>query len=134
MTYRANAANPGGNSRHFPEGPPFAKFLKAPKFGDVKPGGGHFTLIIEIDRNFGMPLNPRDGVNDNSVGHGRNILAVLEGNFRDLRLNHIPFAETFSVGGWQCQSICLASSYCRSPSMPLKKGEFSAREWLVPFF
>ena len=84
MAHRTNAADPGGNRRHFPKGSPFAKFLEAPKLGDVKPSIRHLTLVIQVDRDFGVTLDSRDGVNDDSAGHGRNILAILEGDFSAL--------------------------------------------------
>ncbi len=70
MAHRANAAGASGQRRHFAEGAAFAEFFESAELGDVELRVLHFTIVVEMDRDLGMPLDAGDGVDENGFRHG----------------------------------------------------------------
>src|SRR5690242_8844255 len=64
MAHRTNPADARHQRRHLRERPPFAEFFKAAELGYVKTSIFDLTLLIKVQRDFGMALNPCDRINN----------------------------------------------------------------------
>ncbi len=84
---RADPADPGRDPGHLPERPPLAELLEAPELGDVEAGVAHLAGVVELDRDLGVALDPRHGVDQDLLCHGSRtffLSAELEVGSREL--------------------------------------------------
>ncbi len=65
MADRTDSADPRGDGRHLIIRASLRKFLKAANLRHMQLGVRHLSVIIELDRDFRVTLNSRDGVNHN---------------------------------------------------------------------
>ncbi len=63
MDAAADTADGGHRARYLLHGHPLEEFLKAAELGDVQAGDVDLALIVEPDRDLGMPFNAGDRVN-----------------------------------------------------------------------
>src|SRR5439155_25070020 len=69
MAYRADAADPRHEIGHLEERTPLAEFLKSSKLSDVEVRRFHASVVVQLDRDFSVPFQPRHRINENSLGH-----------------------------------------------------------------
>ncbi len=67
MTDWANTADAGRNARHFPKRATLAELFKSSEFRHMKTGIRYRPSLIEMDGDFGMPLNAGDGIDNNAL-------------------------------------------------------------------
>ena len=60
-------ADPRRDPRHLPERPPLAEPLEPAKLRDVEPRVGDLPVVAELDRDLGVPLDPRHRVDDDAL-------------------------------------------------------------------
>jgi hypothetical protein len=70
MADRANAADARGDRRHLVEGPPLGEFLEAANLRDVERRLGDLAFVVKMDRDLGVTLDARDGVDDDGPHDG----------------------------------------------------------------
>jgi hypothetical protein len=70
MADGADTANALHEIRHFVEGAALAEFLEAAELGDMELGAGDFTVIVGVQRDFGVAFDAGDGVDGDGLAHG----------------------------------------------------------------
>ena len=70
MADRADAADPRRDPGHFPERTPLAELLETAELRHVEPRVGDVALVVKLNRDLGVPLDPRHGVDHDSLRHG----------------------------------------------------------------
>src|SRR6202008_2166626 len=69
MAYRTDAANPGRNRRHLSKGSTFTNLFKSAKLRDVKMSVLDFASIIQLNRNFRVPFDAGNRIDNNFFRH-----------------------------------------------------------------
>lgn len=64
MAHRTDAADARHQGGHLIEGAAFAEFFESAKLRDVKMRFLNAALVVEVQRNLGMALDPRYRIND----------------------------------------------------------------------
>ena len=67
---RADAADAGHDRRQLVHRPALADALEAAELGDVEVGVGDLAVVVELDGDLGVALDPGHGVDDDLAGHG----------------------------------------------------------------
>ena len=66
---RANTAGAGRECGHLIEGAAFTELFKSPVLGHMKTGITYHTVVIQVDGDFGVPLNTGHRVDDDFFSH-----------------------------------------------------------------
>ena len=62
VAHGADPTDPRRDAGHLPEGPTLAELLEATELSHVEPRVRHVPLVVEVDRDLGMALDPRDRI------------------------------------------------------------------------
>ena len=54
---------------HLPERPALAELLEPAELRDVEPRVAYLPVVVEVDRDLRVPLDPRHRVDDDALGH-----------------------------------------------------------------
>ena len=73
MTHRADAADAGGDAGHLCERPPLAEGFEAAILHHMETAVDEMAVIVELQRDLGVTLNPGDRINDDGAGHQPNL-------------------------------------------------------------
>ena len=68
---RTDAADARGDARHFGEGPAFAELLEAAELDHVEARVGHVAIVIELERDLGVPLDAGHGLDFDPFRHAK---------------------------------------------------------------
>ena len=74
MADRADAADPGRDSGHFPERTPLAELFEPAELGHVEAGVGDLAGVIELDRDLGVTFDARHRVDQDLLCHRTDLL------------------------------------------------------------
>ena len=73
MAHRADAADAGGDAGHLGERPPFAEGFEAAILHHMETAVDEMAVIVELQRDLGVTLNPGDRINHDSASHQPNL-------------------------------------------------------------
>ena len=77
MRHRADAADARHQAGHFRERPALAHLLEAAELDHVELRPLHRAGVVYVDGHLGVPLDPCDRTDDDSLGHGLPKLSLL---------------------------------------------------------
>ncbi len=60
--FGADAADAGGDARHFLHRTAHAELLEAAQLGNLEVAVGHLAVVVEEDRDLAVPFQPGDGI------------------------------------------------------------------------
>ena len=109
---RADPADPGRDPGHLPERPPLAELLETAKLGHVEPGVGHLASVVELDRDLGVTLDPRHGVDHDLLCHGSRPLS-----FRVRRVDGYSQNRRLSRRNHLIRERLVSPSWARRPDL-----------------
>src|SRR5579863_471110 len=111
VAHRTNAADPRHQPRHLVKRPALAHLLEAAKLRHMEFRRFHPPRLVELNRDLGVPLDPRHRLNDHGPAHDPN-LAAFPGLARPASASIANSKMAFAEGGQPGRKQSTATTSC----------------------